>query len=191
MSKNVKEMIDRMVEESIRRILPSVMNEVLIRTISESLAPPSTVQHSKPKKSKARNEQPKRSRMQELLEGHDSIGADFYEPSARHDYDHDDENEIDHEQTRLSTLQSLPPMLREMASDMSFDDEEDHSFEQLPDGKVVQQLDIEHTMRSGLFDPSAIARRMGPSKQPKMTAENQQFEELRLKRMRESLERPA
>lgn len=36
MSQKLKETIDRMVEDAIRRILPGVMNEVLLKTIANS-----------------------------------------------------------------------------------------------------------------------------------------------------------
>lgn len=148
----LKQMIDRMVEESIRRVLPSVMNEVLIRAAvsaraqtldedaDEAPARRKTRRKRKPiaerKAKPQQKQQPKTRRAQKPdLSSYldEAVGADFYnDPRSAYMPDaepveesYDIDMDDDEPQPRVDErLQHLPPELRSLAEGMTLDEDE-------------------------------------------------------------------
>ena len=105
--KSLRQTIDRMVEDAIRRVLPSVMNEVLLKTLTSSgalqpLREVRTAPKGKPapkarkplpvKQSQARPKQkpPQRnSALAQLLETRGEAGAEFFQDPRGRDYEVD------------------------------------------------------------------------------------------------------
>lgn len=139
-SKALREMIDRMVEESIRRILPSVLNEVLVRTIAnsgvirEERSPQQLARRLQPQRPQARppaRKAPRAGRRPDLSELLDeSAGADFYrdpralmtETPAPDSYEPEEEEAEERRPALESRIASLPPELRGLAEDIDLDD---------------------------------------------------------------------
>lgn len=157
-SARLQRVIDRLVEDAIRRILPAVMNEVLLRTIadsgvlSEDRPPPRRIRRKPgPKKrprQRLREDRPIRSKapvpparssrveLSELLD--ESAGSEFYEdPRPRRqgveeyevELDGDDEEDRDAPTKRTQPL--LNPMLQALAEDVRMP-EDDGGQEWLP-----------------------------------------------------------
>lgn len=144
MSANLKRVIDRMVEDSIRRILPAVMNEVLVATIARGTAQVVSEERpvrgrKPPKKRKVVREQriarqvsakkpgSRKTDLSEILD--ESAGSEFYQdPRALYAND-DRESEIMHEETDTDEspisqrIQTLPPELRSLAEGINLDDD--------------------------------------------------------------------
>ncbi len=150
----LKEMIDRMVAESIRRILPGVMNEVLLTTIARSGVVQEAVEEEdeRPRRRKAKRrkpiverdlrvakrtakapapKRPKKLDLSELLD--ESAGAEFYAgATTRHEpvdegYDidfGDDEDEAPGRPHVAGAVANLPPELRELAEGMVLDEDD-------------------------------------------------------------------
>lgn len=152
-SSALKETIDRMVEDAIRRILPNVMNEVLVRTLAGAGVVTEDRPRRKPMKRKpvreARQQKsppPKKAappqkrrgpaKLREMLDGlrDETAGADFFhDPRAERErfepepQDDDFEIEAEEPQTRRqidSRISSLPPELQGLAEGMSLDDDD-------------------------------------------------------------------
>lgn len=123
---SLRETIDRLVEDAIRRILPTVMNEVLIRAIASSGALSEGAVRTRRKpgpKPKARKAKPVRERrevrpvrspdrreqnLRDLLD--ESAGAEFYGEG--------DSGQEFEERTISSRVSALPPQLRALAEDV-------------------------------------------------------------------------
>lgn len=149
----LRAMIDRMVADSIRRILPTVMNEVLLRTIadsgvlSEGRRPTQQARKKpgpKPKLKRRVVEQratrpqktaPPRKRQTDLSDLLDeSAGAEFYDdPRDRqaqvlqeeYEVELDQHEEEDREADAIPPRELLNPALRALAEDIEIPDDED------------------------------------------------------------------
>lgn len=189
MSQKLKETIDKMVEDSIRKILPQVMNEVLLKTIAsagvmterrvEKPAYPYVPDYGG-KKVKATNRP--RSLDQILDPG---AGSDFYQTEA--------ESPAPGRQVIAQRIQSLPPQLRGLAEGMDMDDDGGEMWE---DDSIVPSAGSGPPLaaaaaRAGLdFSKMKQAIRVGEAKKRIDGADmaaKAQFEEARLKRLRENL----
>ena len=138
--------IDRLVEDAIRRILPTVMNEVLVRTIansgalSEDRARPPRQMRRKPgpkkrtkaqliERRQARRTEPEVTRrparptdLKQLLD--ESAGAEFYGDPASSEYEVEIEGGDPIEPTR-SAKETLNPALRALAEDIELPEDDD------------------------------------------------------------------
>lgn len=143
MSDKLKRAIDRMVEDAIRRILPGVMNEVLVATIARGTS--SIVSEERPtrprklpKKRKPVREarQPRRlapaakkrrGDLSDLLSLDESAGAEFYQdPRALQEsqgYDEEEADEEPDEAPAARRIQALPPELRGLAEGLDLEDD--------------------------------------------------------------------
>lgn len=142
MSATLKRAIDRMVEEAIRRILPTVMNEVLIATVARGtsgiVSEDRPVRPRKPtrkrrapvreqKASQRKQRQGRRSPsdLRDLLALDESAGAEFY-GDPRASYEPRDPGELE-ERERPSAIakriQALPPALQGLAEGMDLEDD--------------------------------------------------------------------
>lgn len=214
----LKRAIDRMVEDAIRRILPNVMNEVLLRTIASSGVvterAPAPVRPAQGRKSTRPPQRPVGKRKVELSELLDpTAGADFYE-DPRDAYrqsvvEESFEQEEDAEEAPppvAKRLSNLPPALQGLVEGMDLDD--DGEGEMWGDESDSNPL-VESRDPGIVGDPTPIrdvgraAKAVGidfnrmkgviaqTSAKPKVDREDAraqaQFEQLRLKRMREQL----
>lgn len=198
----IRSTIDRMVEESIRRILPAVMNEVLVATvargISESVPSPERSPRRKPpKKRRPVREQrrvsvPRKAREElgDLLTGDSTAGTEFY--GTQTDGDESGEDPI------AKRIESLPPELRGLAEDIDMGDDGgemwgDGEFDSSPGPVPGEIRNISEAARTAGIDFSRMKAVIGATAPPvskvdgKDLAARAQFEEARLKRMRERL----
>ncbi len=192
MSDKLKKTIDRMVEDSIRRILPQVMNEVLLKTIANA----NVIQEDR----RRTNEQvrapvqpparaPRRpSSLNQLLD--ESAGADFYsdprgvqeEPQPR-------------AQVIAQRIQNLPPQFQALAEGMELDDDGGEMWESDVGDSTVPSAGPGPSIAAGAraigLDFSKMKQAIGIVEKKKPTssdaAAKAQFEEARIKRMREQL----
>jgi hypothetical protein len=214
MGNNLKETIDRMVAESIRRILPSIMNEVLLKTIAQSgvVAEDRPVRKLRkgPKRRRPMREQkaaPKRPRKVDLSDILDeSAGSEFYKdprevfnPGARSlDDDYEVDVEEDEEPQVESRLQSLPPAIRGLAEGMQLDTDEgemwgDDEHDSAPIVQGPEIRDIGRAAQVAGVDFSRIKNVINKVSPPVQKIDRNdakakaQFEAARIQRMRESL----
>ncbi len=206
----LRETIDRLVEDSIRRILPEVMNEVLLKAVANM----STIQetHSpviQTKRVTSRTQQqpnrpaPSSSHLQSLLEdmGDGTAGADFYDG-----YGSNEEPEQEQERDEPPTLRtihekvsSLPSHLQAMTDGIDLSDfdgsgeswDTDGSHVSNPPMQVGPPLE-QSAARVGMDFARMRQLNEGISKKtPKVDAgdrqANAQFEMQRIKRNRERL----
>ncbi len=216
MSQNskLKETIDRMVEDAIRRILPSVMNEVLLKTIAGSgvmqerradrpaypyvpegggrvVVTSKVAPKVKPKARKAG-----RPDLSYLLD--ESVGADFYERAVQPEPVQvvEEEPAAPLRERIASNIQTLPPELQEMAEGLELED--DGIGEMWGDENAVAPAgdnagDLAASSRRVGVDFGRMQKmiQMTEQKKPKKSAEDRQaelqYEQLRLKRNRERL----
>jgi hypothetical protein len=211
----LKRAIDRMVEDSIRRILPSVMNEVLIKTIASSgvmteRAPVRTTTPQAPRKVKA--PQPKRRvELSDLLDP--MAGADFYE-DPRNAYrqqpvqeSFEQEDDPEEEAPPITRrLTALPPALQELAEGMTLDDDDGEMWgadehdsvpmnESTGPGIVTDPTPIRDVNRAAKavgIDFSRMKNVIAQTTPPKRVdredaAAEEQFQRQRLRMMREKL----
>jgi hypothetical protein len=190
-SQKLKNTIDRMVEESIRKILPQVMNEVLLKTIAGAnviqervdkpaypyLPPAGTPQ----KKIKVVN-RPKS--LNSLLDP--GVGADFYE-----------REEATTPKAPVQRIQNLPPQFQKLAEGMEVDDDGEMWDSELGDSGIPsagQGPSINEGVRAiGLdFSKMKQAINITEKKNPGPdAAAKAQFEETRIKAMRDRLDKMA
>ncbi len=154
--RSLKETIDRMVEESIRRVLPGVMNEVLLRVVANSGA----ISEAKASRQKPTRKAPKKQRLIEQrkaakkakpqrAQSLDDIldptaGSEFYadpreamrESVSRDEVDVD----VDDEQDGHGRLDGLAPHLRHLAEDVSMDFDDENEMWGDERSPVVSQL---------------------------------------------------
>lgn len=210
----LRETIDRMVEDAIRRILPQVMNEVLLKTIAGSgvmqearrSAPqqPAPREQERVKVTSKAPPQPRprggRPDLSRLLD--ESAGSEFYERFNEPErVAPEPEPQAPLRERVAQNLRSLPPELRQMAEGMQIDDDDGEMWDDEPiqprgddagdlgfSGKKVG-VDFSRMQRALALGEQKIA-----TAKPKVSADdarrNAEFEELRLKRMREKLDRP-
>ena len=205
MSDSLKKTIDRMVEQSIRRILPSVMNEVLVATIARGI--PQEISESAPKKpprpkkqrqpkEQAPQRKPKRpvKDLSEILSRDDSVGADFYSRGLHEEVEREPEPKMP--QPELARrIEGLPPELRGMAEGMSIDEDEGESWDDesmaiAPAASEIRNVN-EAAQRAGIdfSRMKAVIGRTAPAK--RVDSEDAkaaaQFEQARINRMRQQL----
>lgn len=219
-SSQFKRTIDRMVEDAIRRILPSVMNEVLVATIARGtehvVSEERPVRPRKgPKKRKQVREQrmaqqrrdptpkpKKRSRadLQDLLSLDESAGAEFYhDPSSEPMGYEDDSHESDgpSESAVSQRIQALPPELRGLAEGLEMDDDggemwgSEHDSVSMPSTAVGEIRNVVEAAKHVGVDFSRMRSLIGKTAPKKVDRDdakaNMQFEQMRIKRMREQL----
>ena len=206
-SGNLKRVIDQMVEQAIRRILPTVMNEVLIETIARGTSSIASegrqVRPRKPIKKKrvvrerrqVRSPSPRKTRddLREMLRVDQSAGAEFYGDVA-------DEPTRDHEieSPVARRIDSLPPQLRSLAEGMQLDDDPGEmwgSDEFAPEPAAIpgEIRNIDAAARSVGIDFSQMKAVVEATK-PKRRVDDEdlrakaQFDQLRLQRMRDKLD---
>lgn len=203
-SSKLKETIDRMVEDAIRRILPSVMNEVLLRTIASSGAiqeqsrpgPVRVTRQAQPAPRPPAKRKAGRPDLSYLLD--ETAGADFYERAVRPEpVQVVEEEPAAPLRERISqNIQTLPPELQEMAEGLELEDDgigemwgEESAV--IPAGDNAGDLG-QASRRVGVdFGRMQKMIQMTEQKKPRVSAEDlrakAQYEEGRLKRMRERL----
>ncbi len=200
MSKNLKDTIDRMVEDSIRRVLPGIMNEVLLKTIANSgvIREQAPARRAEPAQVAAPKRQaPRRpSSLEDILD--DSAGSEFYtDPRvAMAEATRDEEPQAPRAQGMAQRIQALPPALQHLAEGVNLDDDGGEMWgdeqDSVPSGGSGPPLD--QAARAVGLDFSRmmqVAKVTESKKAPKMDAQdraaNAQFDQMRLKRMREQL----
>jgi hypothetical protein len=210
---DLRKTIDRMVEDAIRRILPAVMNEVLVATIARGTAGivseerPKRRQPPKKRRGPVREQKARPTRtaprrrvdLGDILD--ESAGAEFYRDPralmADEPTELDDESPINEEVS--SRIQSLPAELRGLAEqtaadddggEMWGDDEHDSSESIAPAAPEIRN--INEAARVAGVDFSRMRAVIGKTSPPKRADPEDvraraQFEQARLKRMRERL----
>jgi len=192
----LRRQIDEMVLESIRKHLPEVMNEVLVRTVinsgalTEGRPQRQSRQPRKPKAPKPQARQQPRMSLDSLLD--ESAGAEFYEQAG------DQWGEEEHLPPQLRARQqqhapepppqiarnfaSLPPMLQEMAEDSMQDliQEEASPGLDVSRGMGAMGLDMDR-MRNAI---KAVDRKAAE----KRLATNGDYEARRIEMQRQRLE---
>lgn len=205
---DLRRTIDRMVEDAIRRILPGVMNEVLVTTIARGTAPvvteerprrrvpkqgqkraPGREQRTAPKRQKA---SPKRRvDLTDLLD--ESVGAEFYQ-DPRSLYA-DEPSPADQPPSRAK-IKDLPPDLQELAEGIDLDDDNgemwgdnEHDSGAAPVAPEIKN--INEAAKVAGVDFSRMRAVIGKTTAKKPAAEDlraqTQFEQARLQRMRVKL----
>jgi hypothetical protein len=191
-----------MVEDAIRRVLPEVMNEVLMRTIANS----GVIQEARTGVA-ARPTQPaqpqrkgslKPSSLSQLLD--ESVGADFYRGPEDGPYRAPPAppEESDPPQRAIAQrIQTLPPALQGLAEGIELDDDGGEMWDgQYGDSAVVPTAGmgppVEKAAAALGLDFSRMAKAINVTeKKTRLDAEDKaakaQFEQARLKRMRENL----
>jgi hypothetical protein len=201
MSQKLKETIDRMVEESVRRILPQVMNEILVKTlananvIGETRSAPQRAQApAQPQRKAAKGQRP--SSLSQLLD--ESAGADFYKDPNEAMYRATQEEAPPQPagQVIAQRIQNLPPALQGLAEGIDLDDDGGEMWEsQYGDSFPTAPMGppIEKAAAAIGLDFSRMAKAINITEKktakvaPADRAANAQFEQARLKRMREKL----
>lgn len=198
MSQKLKETIDRMVEDSIRRILPSVMNEVLLKTIANADVireqAPRQPQQPAAKRPKA-GQRP--ASLSHLLDP--EAGADFYQDPRAAMAESLREEPVPRGQLIAQRIQSLPPALQGLAEGMELDDDGGEMWEgpmgdsSVTPGAADMGPPLDRAAKAAGLDFSRMkqAINLTEKKAPRVSAEdkmaNAHFEQQRLKRMREQL----
>ena len=194
-----------MVEESIRRILPSVMNEVLIKAVASTMviSEPAKLRQvvSKPQQRSIKSQQTGNSgkSLREILHAEDA-GADFYDSLKQDDFS-DDVVVENNTKSMAQRIQSLSPELQSLAEGIVIDD----GGEMWDDDISTQEFSSVRSDLATVRDPVADASKIGlnfsrirdvamagikknSTNNLNDSAAAASFDELRLKRMRESLE---
>lgn len=199
MSKNLKDTIDRMVEDSIRRVLPSIMNEVLLKTIAGAGVIQERGPVNKPaypyipenagKQVKVKNRRP--SSLGDILD--ETAGSEFYSnPGAA--MAEATREEAPSQRQMAQRVQALPPHLQQLAEDVNLDDdggemwgEDDHDSASPSD--MGPPLDRAAKAVGLDFSRMKQVAKVTESKKPAADdrAARVQFEQMRLKRDRERL----
>ncbi len=173
----LKSLVDRMVGESIRRQLPEIMNEVLVRTIAGSgILTESRKQVLAPV---PKRDLPKKRSLQGLLD--ESIGADPYGAGEMWDEPEPPRQQLGHSLTRR--IKDLPPELQALAADSAESIlEEGRNPGRGPDLMQAQSAGMDF---SRMRQTIAVVDK---GKASNVDTDRQKFEELRLARKREQLE---
>lgn len=206
----LKNLIDKMVEDSIRRVLPSVMNEVLIKTITSSINEERVVPKNIPQNIKKKIVRPARQNartdnrsLREILNS-ESAGSEFYEQfnqteqSVNVEEDNFDDF-VEHENPLAQRISSLPPQLQSLAEDVEIPEE---NMEMWEDEGYSSQFAAVPSDLAPVRNPKNDAAKIGidfnrmkqvsniTSKKENIedVRSNKLFEEQRIKRMREKLE---
>jgi hypothetical protein len=204
--KSLQKAIDRMVEESIRRILPGVLTEVLVKTVANSgllqergERTQRAVQTQVPGRQAPapRKTRPTANSLRDLLE--EDAGSEFYQDprGAMHQQaQHEEEAPVERKQV-AQRLQNLNPELRQLAEDIDFSDDGGEMWGDESDSMVVSPTneirDPNRVAASVGIDFARMAKVIGETapKAPKATRNDAlakaEFEEQRLRRKREML----
>lgn len=203
MSQKLKEQIDRMVEESIRKILPQVMNEILVKTIAnagvikEQRAPVPVTARPQPKRTApVRTSRP--SSLDQILDP--EVGADFYQDprAAMTEAMRIEDSPPPSNQVIAQRIQNLPPELQHLAEGMDIDDDGGEMWEdEMGDSAVpvaTNEASFERAQSAGI-NFARMKQAIGITEKKKVAdssdrAAEAQFEALRIKRMREQLDKP-
>lgn len=194
MSQKLKETIDRMVEDSIRRILPAVMNEVLLKTIANANVIREAPVQRAPAKAAPKAKRP--TSLSHLLD--ESAGADFYQDprAAMVEATREEAPPMPRGQVIAERIQNLPPDLRSLAEGMDLDDDGGEMWDSdigdsVPTAGPGPALDRAAAAVGLDFSRMAKAINITERKAPRPSAAdkaaNAQFEQQRLKMMRERL----
>jgi hypothetical protein len=205
-SKNLKNTIDKMVEDSIRRILPGVMNEILVKTLANSGVLQERKSVDKPaypyipdnggKRIKpVQNGSRRLSSLNDILD--ETAGSDFYNDprAAMTEATRDEEPQIPRGQLLAQRIQGLSPELQKLAEGMDLDEDGgemwDDSDSIVPIAENGPPLDRAARAVGLDFSRMRQVANITESKKKSLAADdraaNAQFETLRLKRMREKL----
>lgn len=170
----LKKLIDKMVAESIRQLLPEIMNEVLIKTIVNARVmteAPKRASVPPPQAPKRPAKRPSMS-MVDLLE--EDAGAEFYrreEPVMQMEIPEEIHPQI------AQRITQLPPGLRELAED---------SMESIMMEEVVPEVNLQ---QAGLdFSRMRAAMGLVEERAIKPVAKDPRLEEARIERNRQMLE---
>jgi hypothetical protein len=211
---DLRRAIDRMVEDAIRRILPEVMNEVLVATIARGTAgvvaeerprrkPPKRQQQRRAPVREQRTAVPQRGRkappkrkvdLSDLLD--ESVGAEFYENPRAVYTDEPNPAEVPPSQD-TNRIRDLPPDLQELAEGMDLDDDNgemwgaDEHDSGLAAPSAPEIRNISEAARAAGVDFSRMKAVIGRTATRKPDADDlkarTQFEQARLNRMRVQL----
>lgn len=203
MSDKLKKTIDRMVEDSIRRILPAVMNEVLLKTIAnanvireETTKPIQVTRSGRPAALTPSGAMKRPSSLSQLLD--ESAGADFYQDPRAAMVQAVQEEVIPRGEVIAQRIQSLPPALQGLAEGVDLDDDGGEMWESdmgdsvsIPSAGMGPPLEKAAQVAGLDFSRMKQAINLTEKKSAKATAAdkaaNAQFEQQRLKMMRERL----
>ncbi len=188
----LKRTIDRMVEASIRKILPEVLNEVLLRTLAGSgvMAERAARPQEEPERATApaRRPPPRPGSLAEMLDP--AAGSEFYERDAP--------RPVQQQPPKLAQrIASLPPEMQELAEDTAdgemWGDDEWSSPAHDQMSPQAPSLNIDNAARIAQVDFSRakmLLERTGPKNivTTKDRAAEAQFEERRLAMARQKLE---
>lgn len=197
--RKLRDAIDRMVEQSIRKILPQVMNEVLLATLANSMLRENQQIVQAPRKAppvaKAMRAKPPRpapslkERLSEFVD--DSAGRDFYDHLESNDEGLDGYNEIDSHRDLADEafdepvqekveMRKLSPALQLLAEDVQIPD----------DSSTSESIDhITAAKRLGI-DFQKLNRTINKIENKSISNDlraKHEFEDRRLKNMREQL----
>lgn len=170
-NKALQRAIDRMVGDAIRRILPEVMNEVLIRTVANAgvLREAASIAPSKPqpKRQAVQQRKPARPRPGSLSELLDvEAGTEFYQDPRQAmrehttrdepDQDEDEQHEDGPNRPPVSRIAHLSPELQALAEGMELDDDGGEMWDdsELSTPTVLARADE-------IRDPNVAAERVG------------------------------
>jgi hypothetical protein len=183
-----------MVRESLERLLPEVMNEVLLRAIANSgvmterREPASRQPPVRPQARRSSQQQkPRRPDLSGYLD--ESAGADFYERAVSRMPQRDDdatEETVSEERqapSLSSRLNSLPPELREMAEDMDLSADTDFGSVDPSPVAAGKSIGLDFSAMKRTINMTEGSK--GPALDPRAKAK---FEEQRIARMRAELD---
>lgn len=212
---DLRRTIDRMVEDAIRRILPEVMNEVLVATIARGTAlvvteerpkrrppkrgqqrrAPVREQRAAPKRGQKAPPPKRRVDLTDLLD--ESVGAEFYQDPRSLYADEPSPAEQPPVSRAASRIKDLPPDLQELAEGIDLDDGngemwgDDEHDSGLAAPSAPEIKNINEAAKVAGVDFSRMRAVIGKTTAKKPAAEDlraqAQFEQARLKRMREKL----
>lgn len=201
MNDKLKKTIDRMVEDSIRRILPAVMNEVLLKTIANANVIQET-RRAEPFQQKRQElnqkiVQRKPASLSHLLDP--EAGADFYQDprAAMAEATREEPAPAPRGQVIAERIQNLPPDLRSLAEDVDLDDAGEMWDSDVGDSFVPSAgmgPPLERAAQAAGLDFSRMRKainlteKKGPKGDVADRMANAQFEAQRIKMMRDRLD---
>lgn len=181
-----------MVEDAIRRVLPQVMNEVLIKVVAGS----NVIQEraASPQRPAPRAQPRRPSSLSHLLD--ETAGADFYEDPRAAMAQSIQEETPPRGQDIAQRIQSLPPALQQLAEGTMEDDGGEMWESDMGDSVVVPSAGngppLDRAAKAVGLDFSRMKQVANVTESKKRVdaddrRANAQFEAMRLKRMREQL----
>lgn len=210
---DLRRVVDRMVEDAIRRILPEVMNEVLVAAIARGTASFITEEHPKRRPPKRKRRAPVREQqaaiakkgqkslpkrkveLTDLLD--DSVGAEFYQDPRSLYTDEPSPAEQSPVRQITDVVRDLPPDLQELAEGIDLDDDDgemwgDHEHDSgLPAPSAHEIKNINEAARIAGVNFGRMKAVISKTTPKRPTADDirtqTQFDQGRLRRMREKL----